>query len=122
MMIRQPIAVKQVLTGDELTLMDCYWHAANYLSVGQIYLLNNALLREPLRVEDTKPRLLARTPEPNQLHVHMSRVIKQRGVRPQSALVAVERARQRIVEPARVIGSEELIFRLASGVAVGSLY
>jgi xylulose-5-phosphate/fructose-6-phosphate phosphoketolase len=38
--------------------MDAYWRAANYLSVGQIYLLDNPLLREPLRVEHVKPRLL----------------------------------------------------------------
>jgi xylulose-5-phosphate/fructose-6-phosphate phosphoketolase len=42
----------------ELKAMDAYWRAANYLSVGQIYLLDNPLLREPLRLEHLKPRLL----------------------------------------------------------------
>jgi xylulose-5-phosphate/fructose-6-phosphate phosphoketolase len=43
---------------DELMLLDAYWRAANYLSVGQIYLLDNPLLREPLLAEHIKPRLL----------------------------------------------------------------
>ena len=42
----------------ELDLLDRYWRAANYLSVGQIYLMDNALLREPLKPEHIKPRLL----------------------------------------------------------------
>eukprot|EP01034_Spumella_vulgaris_P020347 gene20347-26066_t len=46
------------LTADELRLMDAYWRASNYLSVGQIYLLDNPLLRKPLKREDIKPRLL----------------------------------------------------------------
>ncbi len=46
------------LAPDELGLIDAYWRAANYLSVGQIYLLDNPLLREPLRAEHVKPRLL----------------------------------------------------------------
>src|SRR5215217_1400103 len=46
------------LTADELDRIDAYWRAANYLSVGQIYLLDNPLLREPLRLEHVKPRLL----------------------------------------------------------------
>ena len=45
-------------TDEELRLIDAYWRAANYLSVGQIYLMANPLLREPLRAEHTKPRLL----------------------------------------------------------------
>ncbi|MDQ3895536.1 MAG: hypothetical protein M3292_12895, partial [Actinomycetota bacterium] len=44
--------------GEELALLDAYWRAANYLSVGQIYLLDNPLLREPLTPEHVKPRLL----------------------------------------------------------------
>jgi xylulose-5-phosphate/fructose-6-phosphate phosphoketolase len=47
-----------VLSSDELGLIDEYWRAANYLSVGQIYLLDNPLLREPLQTEHVKPRLL----------------------------------------------------------------
>jgi xylulose-5-phosphate/fructose-6-phosphate phosphoketolase len=45
-------------TAKQLALLDAYWRAANYLSVGQIYLLDNPLLREPLRVAHVKPRLL----------------------------------------------------------------
>ena len=70
-----------VLDYRELTLMDAYWRAANYLSVGQIYLMDNPLLREPLRSEHIKPRLLGHwgtTPGLNLLYVHMNRVIRQR--------------------------------------------
>jgi xylulose-5-phosphate/fructose-6-phosphate phosphoketolase len=59
--------------------MDAYWRAANYLSVGQIYLLDNPLLREPLRAEHVKPRLLGHwgtTPGLNFIYVHMNRLIK----------------------------------------------
>lgn len=59
--------------------MDAYWRAANYLSVGQIYLYNNPLLREPLRLEDIKPRLLGHwgtTPGLNFVYVHLNRVIR----------------------------------------------
>jgi xylulose-5-phosphate/fructose-6-phosphate phosphoketolase len=65
----------------ELALIDAYWRAANYLSVGQIYLLDNPLLREPLLAEHVKPRLLGHwgtTPGLNLLYVHMSRVIRER--------------------------------------------
>ena len=63
----------------ELTLLDRYWRAANYLSVGQIYLLDNPLLREPLRREHIKPRLLGHwgtTPGLNFIYVHLNHVIK----------------------------------------------
>jgi xylulose-5-phosphate/fructose-6-phosphate phosphoketolase len=66
---------------DAFRKMDAYWRAANYLSVGQIYLLGNPLLREPLRFEDIKPRLLGHwgtTPGLNFLYVHANRVIKER--------------------------------------------
>jgi xylulose-5-phosphate/fructose-6-phosphate phosphoketolase len=69
------------LTDDELDLIDGYWRAANYLSVGQIYLLDNPLLREPLRPEHVKPRLLGHwgtTPGLNLLYAHFNRVIKAR--------------------------------------------
>jgi xylulose-5-phosphate/fructose-6-phosphate phosphoketolase len=59
--------------------MDAYWRAANYLSVGQIYLLDNPLLREPLKREHTKPRLLGHwgtTPGLNFIYVHMNRIIR----------------------------------------------
>ena len=71
------------LTADELRLIHAYWRAANYLSVGQIYLLDNPLLREPLRVEHVKPRLLGHwgtTPGLNLLYAHMNRVIRERDV------------------------------------------
>ncbi|HUY40880.1 MAG TPA: phosphoketolase family protein [Candidatus Dormibacteraeota bacterium] len=60
-------------------LIDAYWRAANYLSVGQIYLLDNPLLKEPLRPEHIKPRLLGHwgtTPGLNFIYAHMNRVIK----------------------------------------------
>jgi xylulose-5-phosphate/fructose-6-phosphate phosphoketolase len=66
------------LTQQELDAINCYWHAANYLSVGQIYLRDNALLRDPLKLEHTKPRLLGHfgtTPGLNFIYVHMNRVI-----------------------------------------------
>jgi xylulose-5-phosphate/fructose-6-phosphate phosphoketolase len=69
------------LTSTELRALDEYWRAANYLSVGQIYLLDNALLREPLRVEHTKPRLLGHwgtTPGLNFVYAHLNRVIRER--------------------------------------------
>jgi xylulose-5-phosphate/fructose-6-phosphate phosphoketolase len=66
------------LSPDELARIDAYWRAANYLSVGQIYLLDNPLLREPLRLEHVKPRLLGHwgtTPGLNFVYAHMNRVI-----------------------------------------------
>jgi xylulose-5-phosphate/fructose-6-phosphate phosphoketolase len=50
--------MNQPLSKDQLQAMDAYWRAANYLSIGQIYLLDNPLLQEPLRLEHIKPRLL----------------------------------------------------------------
>ena len=67
------------LTHEELSNLDAYWRAANYLSVGQIYLYANPLLREPLKVEQVKPRLLGHwgtTPGLNFIYVHLNRVIK----------------------------------------------
>jgi xylulose-5-phosphate/fructose-6-phosphate phosphoketolase len=69
----------QPLAAEELRLIDAYWRAANYLSVGQIYLLANPLLREPLRPEHVKPRLLGHwgtTPGLNFVYAHMNRVIR----------------------------------------------
>jgi xylulose-5-phosphate/fructose-6-phosphate phosphoketolase len=66
---------------DELRLIDAYWRAANYLSVGQIYLQANPLLREPLQLEHVKPRLLGHwgtTPGLNLLYAHMNRAIRER--------------------------------------------
>src|SRR5260370_40378601 len=62
-----------------LSQMDGYWRASNYLSVGQIYLLDNPLLKEPLKREHVKPRLLGHwgtTPRLNFLYVHLNRRIK----------------------------------------------
>ena len=68
---------------DDLALLDRWWRAANYLSVGQIYLLDNALLRRPLDAEDIKPRLLGHwgtTPGLNLLWTHLNRLIRERDV------------------------------------------
>lgn len=69
------------LSDDELARLDAYWRAANYLSVGQIYLLDNPLLAEPLRAEHVKPRLLGHwgtTPGLNLLYLHLNRIIRDR--------------------------------------------
>ncbi|MDF1754285.1 MAG: phosphoketolase family protein [Verrucomicrobiales bacterium] len=69
------------LAKDELEAIDAYWRAANYLSVGQIYLMDNPLLREPLEAEHVKPRLLGHwgtAPGLNLIYVHLNRVIKER--------------------------------------------
>ena len=68
-----------VLSASDLDLMDAYWRAANYLTIGQIYLLDNPLLREPLKPEHIKPRLLGHwgtSPGQNLLYVHLNRLIK----------------------------------------------
>src|SRR5213076_1507790 len=68
-----------VLPPKELSLIDAYWRAANYLSVGQIYLYDNPLLKEPLSKEHVKPRLLGHwgtTPGLNFIYVHLNRLIK----------------------------------------------
>ncbi|MGA2393483.1 MAG: phosphoketolase family protein [Candidatus Lustribacter sp.] len=69
------------LAEDELRQIDAYWRAANYLAVGQIYLMANPLLREPLRPEHVKPRLLGHwgtTPGLNLMYVHLNRAIVKR--------------------------------------------
>src|SRR5256886_7694419 len=66
------------LSRDLLYRMDAYWRAANYLSVGQIYLYDNPLLRTPLKLEHLKPRLLGHwgtTPGQNFIYAHLNRVI-----------------------------------------------
>jgi xylulose-5-phosphate/fructose-6-phosphate phosphoketolase len=76
-----PAAMTDTLPGEELRLIDAYWRAANYLSVGQVYLLDNPLLREPLRPEDVKPRLLGHfgtVPGLNLIYVHLNRAIRER--------------------------------------------
>jgi xylulose-5-phosphate/fructose-6-phosphate phosphoketolase len=69
------------MTEDDLRRLDAYWRASNYLAVGQIYLLDNPLLREPLQAEHVKPRLLGHwgtTPGLNFLYVHLNRAIRER--------------------------------------------
>ncbi len=76
-------AARQPLSDEELSRIDAYWRAANYLSVGQIYLLDNPLLREPLRIEHVKPRLLGHwgtTPGLNFVYAHLNRVIRTRSL------------------------------------------
>ena len=71
------------LSSTDVDLLDAYWRAANYLSVGQIYLLDNPLLREPLTREHVKPRLLGHfgtTPGLNFLYAHLNRAIRRRGL------------------------------------------
>jgi xylulose-5-phosphate/fructose-6-phosphate phosphoketolase len=78
MIVTTAIAPK-TLTADELHNIHAYWCAANYLSVGQIYLLDNPLLREPLKLEHIKPRLLGHwgtTPGLNFIYAHLNRAIK----------------------------------------------
>src|SRR5690554_395506 len=72
---------QQPLDQDLLTKMHAYWRAANYLSVGQIYLYDNPLLKQPLESSHIKPRLLGHwgtTPGLNFIYVHLNRMIKQR--------------------------------------------
>ncbi|HLX75891.1 MAG TPA: phosphoketolase family protein [Terriglobales bacterium] len=74
-----PKASSQPLTKEELAKLNAYWRAANYLSVGQIYLYKNPLLREPLKLEHIKPRLLGHwgtTPGLNFVYVHLNRLIR----------------------------------------------
>ena len=75
----QPVVREVPLFEDDLGRIDAYWRAANYLSVGQIYLLDNPLLREPLQLAHVKPRLLGHwgtTPGLNFIYVHLNRLIK----------------------------------------------
>jgi len=67
------------LTDELLANMDAYWRAANYLSVGQIYLRDNPLLKKPLKLEHIKRMLLGHwgtTPGQNFIYVHLNRIIK----------------------------------------------
>jgi xylulose-5-phosphate/fructose-6-phosphate phosphoketolase len=77
--LTEPVLNSPALPPQEFKALDAYWRAANYLSVGQIYLLDNPLLRKPLAVEHIKPRLLGHwgtTPGLNLIYAHMNRVIK----------------------------------------------
>ncbi len=76
-------ATQGPLSPDLLAKMDAYWRAANYLSVGQIYLKDNPLLERPLTIDDVKPRLLGHwgtTPGLNFLYLHLNRLIHDRGL------------------------------------------
>ena len=71
------------LSADELAGIDAWWRAANYLAVGQIYLLDDPLLREPLRPDHIKPRLLGHwgtTPGLNLVYAHANRLIRERRI------------------------------------------
>ncbi|MCU0785527.1 MAG: phosphoketolase family protein [Verrucomicrobia bacterium] len=74
----------KVLSPEVLRKMDAYWRAANYLSVGQIYLYDNPLLKKPLKREHIKPRLLGHwgtTPGLNLIYVHLNRIIKEQNLK-----------------------------------------
>src|ERR1700684_4252458 len=76
-------ASKGLLSPELLAKMNAYWRAANYLSVGQIYLKDNPLLERPLTLDDVKPRLLGHwgtTPGLNFLYVHWNRLIRERNL------------------------------------------
>jgi hypothetical protein len=71
---------KGPLSPEMLDKMNRYWRAANYLSIGQIYLFENPLLREPLKAEQIKPRLLGHwgtSPGQNLIYIHLNRLIKE---------------------------------------------
>ena len=73
-------AIDKPLSDELLRKMDAYWRATNYLSVGQIYLYDNLLLKKPLKLEHVKPRLLGHwgtTPGLNFIYVHLNRIVKQ---------------------------------------------
>ena len=75
------MTIAEYLDSNKIALIDRYWRAANYLSVGQIYLMDNPLLREPLGASHIKPRLLGHwgtTPGLNFIYVHLNRIIKER--------------------------------------------
>ncbi len=80
-MTMQAVAPTFPAVSESFKLLDAYWRAANYLSVGQIYLRDNPLMREPLRIEHVKPRLLGHwgtTPGLNFVYAHMNRLIVDR--------------------------------------------
>ena len=74
---------QEELSAEMIRKMDAYWRAANYLSVGQIYLYDNPLLEKPLQLSDIKPRLLGHwgtTPGLNFIYVHLNRIINEYGL------------------------------------------
>ena len=77
----EPTDPTKPLDSEQLRLVHAWWRAANYLSVGQVYLLANPLLREPLKLEHVKPRLLGHwgtTPGLNFIYVHLNQIIKEK--------------------------------------------
>src|SRR5437762_10734884 len=81
--VRVPSQSHSPLAAEELHKIDAYWRAANYLSAGQIYLYDNPLLKEPLKLEHVKPRLLGHwgtTPGLNLIYAHLNRVIQKRNL------------------------------------------
>jgi xylulose-5-phosphate/fructose-6-phosphate phosphoketolase len=75
-----PSDLPQVVPADLMERMDAYWRAANYLSVGQIYLYDNPLLRKPLELAHVKPLVVGHwgtTPGQNFIYVHLNRVIQE---------------------------------------------
>ena len=99
-----------------LRKIDAYWHAANYLSVGQIYLLDNPLLREPLTLEHVKPRLLGHwgtTPGLNFIYAHLNRLIRAReaelGRAPTPIIALTANAMTHQVESYRASGMDGVI-------------
>src|ERR1017187_7199506 len=76
---KEPTMKANTLTPELLHKMDAYWRAANYLSVGQIYLYDTPLLKEPLKLSHVKPLVVGHwgtTPGQNFIYVHLNRVIK----------------------------------------------
>src|SRR5205809_54647 len=79
--VNPPRTVKGPLASEQLRKLDAWWRAANYLSVGQIYLYDNPMLKQPLKKEHIKPRLVGHwgtTPGLNFIYVHLNRAIKER--------------------------------------------
>jgi len=79
--MKKKTSAPRLLGDSQLAQIDAWWRAANYLSVGQIYLLDNPLLREPLLPDHIKPRLLGHwgtTPGLNFIYAHLNRAIMQR--------------------------------------------
>ena len=77
-------ALPAALSGEELHWLDAWWRAANYLSVGQIYLLDNPLLRQPLELAHIKPRLLGHwgtSPGLSFIYAHLNRLIQDTGAK-----------------------------------------
>src|ERR1700719_2827575 len=73
-------SMSEPLSDQQLSLIDAYWRASTYLTVGQIYLMANPLLREPLRPEHIKPRLLGHwgtSPGQNFIYAHLNRLIRE---------------------------------------------